>query len=276
VSIYSPTTTHIIVDVATWYPTTDPFEPMNPARLADTRPGKSTADGQNAPTGPVLAGQVLRVPITNRMGIPADASAVVLNVTVTEPQGSGWLTVFPTGDAKPNASNLNFSSGQTIANLVTAKVGSDGTVSIFTPTTAHVIVDVAGWFPSSGGFTALTPARLTDTRPGKLTADGLTSRSSALPAGQTMKVQIRGRVGIPAEASAVALNVTVTEPQGSGWITVFPSGQGMPLASNLNFVAGQTIPNMVISKIGADGTVSVYSPTTAHIIVDVAGWFPAS
>jgi hypothetical protein len=50
----------------------------------------------------------------------------------------------------------------------------------------------------------------------------------------------------------------------------------MPLASNLNYVPGQTIPNMVISKIGSDGTVSIYSPTTAHIIVDVAGWFPAS
>jgi hypothetical protein len=91
-----------------------------------------------------------------------------------------------------------------------------------------------------------------------------------------MKVQIRGRVGIPADASAVALNVTVTEPQGGGWITVFPSGQGMPLASNLNYVPWQTIPNMVISKIGTDGTVSIYTPTTAHIIVDVAGWFPAS
>jgi hypothetical protein len=276
VSIYSPTTTHIVVDVATWYPTTDPFEPMTPARLADTRAGKSTADGQNVPAGRVQGGGVLTVPVTGRMGIPADASAVVLNVTVTEPQGGGWLTVFPTGDPMPNASNLNYSLGETIPNLVMAKVGSDGTVSIFTPTTAHIIVDVSGWFPASGGFTALTPARLTDTRPGKSTADGINARSSALPGGQTMKVQIRGRVGIPAEATAVALNVTVTEPQGGGWITVFPSGQGMPLASNLNYVPGQTIPNMVISKIGSDGTVSIYSPTTAHIIVDVAGWFPAS
>jgi hypothetical protein len=210
------------------------------------------------------------------MGIPADASAVVLNVTVTEPQGGGWLTVFPTGDSTPNASNLNYSAGQTIPNLVMAKVGSDGTVSIFTPTTAHIFVDVSGWYPATGGFTALTPARLTDTRPGKATADGQNARSSALPGGQTMKVQVRGRVGIPAEATAVALNVTVTEPQGGGWITVFPSGQTMPLASNLNYVPWQTIPNLVIAEIGADGSVSIYSPTTTHVFVDVSGWFSSA
>jgi subtilisin family serine protease len=256
VSIYAPASTHIIVDILGFYPTTDAYTPVSPSRLADTRL-----------TTILRGGTSLKVPVLGRGGVAASGvGAVALNVTVVGPQGSGYVTVFPTLEPRPLASNLNYSAGQTIPNMVIAKLGSDGSVSIYSTTTTHIVVDVAGYFPSSGLYNPVSPARLADTR-----------QSAILSGGQVLKVAVRNRGGVGgAEAAAVALNVTVVGPQGGGWLTVFPSGETKPNASNLNYSPGQTIPNMVIAKVGADGTVSIYSPTTAHIVVDVTGWFSSA
>ena len=91
----------------------------------------------------------------------------------------------------------------------------------------------------------------------------------------TLALTVLGRGGVPADATAVVLNVTVTEPVATGFVTVFPCGDGRPIASNLNFVGNQTVPNMVISKVGANGKVCLYSNETTHLVVDVNGYFTA-
>ena len=74
----------------------------------------------------------------------------------------------------------------------------------------------------------------------------------------------------------MALNVTVTEPTAATFVTVWPSGAERPLASNLNVSAAQTVPNIVIAPVGADGAVSIFNAQgTAQVLVDVLGWFPA-
>jgi hypothetical protein len=75
--------------------------------------------------------------------------------------------------------------------------------------------------------------------------------------------------------AAVVLNVTVTQPATAGNLTVYPDGAALPNSSNLNFVAGQTVPNLVIAPVGANGTVDFYNaaPGTVQIIADVSGWF---
>lgn len=243
------------------------FAPLSPARLADTRAGKQTADGINPRVGMVAAGGVLTVPVLGRVGIPASGvDAVALNVTVTQPTASGYLTAYPTGEPKPLASNLNFEAGQTIPNMVIAKVGAGGQISIFVPVATHLIVDISGYYPTVDAFTPVSPSRLADTR-----------LTTILPGGTSLKVPVLGRGGVAAsDVGAVALNVTVVSPQGSGYVTVFPTLESRPLASNLNYSAGQTIPNMVIAKLGSDGSVSIYSTTTTHIVVDVAGYFPTT
>lgn len=279
VSVYSTSAAHIIVDVMGYFPTVDGYAPTSPARLADTRSAlpTATADGQNPRVGRLTSGGVVAVPVLNRVAIPASGvSAVALNITVTQPGSSGHLTVFPTGTPKPNASNLNYSGGQTIANMVIAKVGTDGSVSIYSTSAAHIIVDVMGYFTADSGYDPLSPARLADTRSAipAATIDGANPRTTILPAGQVLKIPVRNRGGVAGiDAQAVALNVTVVGPQGGGFLTVYPSGEGRPNTSNLNFSAGQTIPNMVIAKIGSDGTVSIFTSATANIVVDVAGWF---
>jgi hypothetical protein len=192
----------------------------------------------------------------------------VLNVTVTEPSAGGYVTVWPTTDARPNASNLNFGPGQTVPNLVVCKLGTDGSVSLFNAAgSSHVIADVVGYFtPWAGGVCAsLTPVRVLDTR----------DRHAPLTAGATIDLTVAGTGGVPATgATAVALNVTVTEPTANGYLTVWPAGTARPVASNLNFVPGQTVPNLVMCKLGANGAVSIYNATgSSHVIADVVAWF---
>ena len=141
---------------------------------------------------------------------------------------------------------------------------------------AHLIVDVVGWFPSGSSYTPLQPARLLETRSGLSTIDGLfNGGGGAIPKWHLDPVVV-GRGGIPATGvGAVVLNVTVTEPTAAGYVTVFPSGDPRPTASNLNFVAGQTIPNLTIAKVGVGGRVSLFNfAGQAHLIVDIVGWFP--
>ena len=84
--------------------------PLTPGRLMDTREGQLTVDGQFAGIGVRAANSITELQVGGRGGVPADAAAVVLNVTVTGAQGSGFITVFPCGEALPTASNLNFKS----------------------------------------------------------------------------------------------------------------------------------------------------------------------
>jgi hypothetical protein len=202
-------------------------------------------------------------------------TAVAVNVAVTQPLSGGWLTAWPSGDPLPLASSLNFAAGQTVANLVVVKVGPDGKINFFNGGGGlHVIADVAGWFGPAGETTGaryhpLTPARVLDTR----TATG--APAATVPAGGTLDLQLTGRGGVPASGvTAVILNVAVVDPAGAGYLTAWPAGTPMPLASSLNFAAGQTVPNLVVAKLGAGGRLSLYNgggPT--HLVADVAGWY---
>jgi hypothetical protein len=125
------------------------------------------------------------------------------------------------------------------------------------------------------GYVGLTPARLMETRSGLSTVDGQFNGQGAIGVGGTRNLTVAGRGGVPASASAVVLNVTATQPSTGGFMTVWPTGQSRPTASNLNFDAGQTIPNLVIAKVGSGGQVSFYNNTgSTHVIVDVLGYFP--
>jgi hypothetical protein len=258
-------------------PPTD-FQALVSARLSDSRAGGQTIDGQMSGTGSISPGQVLRVPILGRNGIPTSGvDSVSLNVTVVAGPVGGFITVFPTGTAVPNASNVNFPGGQTVPNAVTVKIGTDGSISVFAQaSSANIIVDINGWYPTAGSFVSFTPARLLDTRPGSQTSDGQYRATGTLGPGQTVKFGVLGRSGVPtSDVSAVSLNVTAVTPSIEGFLTVFPSGVSLPNASNLNFTAGETRANAVISKVGADGTISIYNggQGTTDLVIDISGWY---
>jgi len=253
-------------------PTPSYFVPLTPARLLDTR------TGQGGNISPLGTGVFTELNVTGVGGVPvANVTAVVLNVTVTAPTSSGYLTAWPSGEPQPVVSNVNFVPGQTVPNLVTVKVGANGRVNLFNSSgDTHVIADVAGYYtnippPSGGRFSALTPSRLLDTRIGT----GAGGSTQPIGQDQSINLGVTGVGGVPASGvTAVALNVTVDQPTGTGYLTVWPAGEARPTASTHNFTPGITVANLVLAKVGANGQVSIYnSAGNTHVIADVIGYF---
>ncbi|MCU1394361.1 MAG: hypothetical protein JWM34_2789 [Ilumatobacteraceae bacterium] len=255
------------------------YSPIVPGRILDTRTGAgfSTVDGDGLGHGEVGANQTIELQVAGRAGVPADASAVVLNVTVTGAEGNGYVTVYPCGSPQPTTSNLNFTVGQTIPNAVISKIGDGGKVCLFANVATQLLADVGGYFPAGASYSPIVPARILDTRQGAAysTVDGVALGQGLLGANQTIELQVAGRAGVPGDASAAVLNVTVTGAQGNGYVTVYPCGSSQPTTSNLNFTEGQTIPNAVISKIGDGGKVCIFANVGTHVLADVNGYFPA-
>jgi hypothetical protein len=235
-------------------------------------------DGRYVATGAIGAGQSMKIAILGRNGLPtAGVDSVSLNVTAVSPAAYGHLTVYPTGTSVPNASNLNFYAGTVVANAVIAKVGADGSISVFNSAgSTDVVIDITGWYPTTPAITTFTPARILDTRAGQNTVDGRFVATGPASPGQVLRLPVLGRAGVPATGvGAVSVNVTAVTPTSDGNLTIFPSGFAQPPTSNLNFRKGQVVSNAVIAKVGADGTISIFnSAGNSHIIVDINGWFP--
>jgi hypothetical protein len=271
-------TVQLVADVSGYYVGGTPtapgaYVPLVPTRLLDTRSGIGAPKAAVGPAGTV------NVTVAGMGGVAlVNVASVVLNVTVTAPTSSGYVTVYPDGTTKPTASNLNFRAGQTVPNLVIAPVGADGKVDLFNGSngTVQLVADVLGFYigtgagtPGSEAFASLTPTRLLDTR------SGTGAPKAAVAAGGTVSLTVDGVGGVPATGvAAVVLNVTVTGPTQAGYVTVYADGTARPTASNLNFVAGQTVPNLVIAPVGADAKIDLYNGSggTLQLVADGFGY----
>jgi hypothetical protein len=259
VCIWSSAPVSTIIDVAGSFPANSDYLPLVPNRVLDSRFGNGVALGK------VTAGSIVHLTLAGRGGLPPNGvSAVVLNATASNADRAGYATVFPCDAPMPDASNLNFAPGAASPNLVVARVAADGTVCLFVSETTDLIADVNGYFPTGSNYTPTVPGRVLDTRfgvgapQGRVAADGVV------------------RLQLPAGSPAVVLNTTAANATASGFVTVYPCDAPRPDASNLNVSAGRAIPNLVISRVAADGTVCLYSSTSVDLIADVNGWFPAT
>jgi hypothetical protein len=279
VSIFNANgSTHLAVDVVGWFPADCTFNAMVPSRLIDTRAGGVTIDGAGSGQGSLAPGSSLRVQVVGRGGVPASgAGSVAVNVTAIAPTATGFLTVHPSDESRPNASSVNISAGVTRANLVIAKLGADGTITVYNQNGAtHVAVDVIGWFPAHGVYKGFNPTRLVDSRVGGTTVDGLDAGGGSLGAGSQVDVTVTGRAGVPATGvGAVVLNVVAVAPTAAGFVTVFPTGETRPNSSSVNVAPGSSSANLVIAKVGSNGKVTVYNANgETHLVVDIVGWLP--
>ena len=132
---------NVIVDVVGYYTesTGAGFTSVSPNRILDSR------NGTGGFSSPWAAGTERSLKVTGG-DVPADAEAVVLNVTATDTNAVSFLSIWPNGQAKPEVSSLNWSPGWTIPNAVTVKVGTGGNVKLFNNQgTVNVIADVVGY-----------------------------------------------------------------------------------------------------------------------------------
>jgi streptogramin lyase len=248
------------------------FHPLAPVRLLDSR---GPTGGWN---GKLFAWNPRSVQVTGANGIPKSATSVVLNVTVTESSYNSFLTVYPDGEAPPNASNVNFAAGQTIPNAVTVRVGMAGRIAFNTAVgKTHVVVDAVGYYDTASANPSymhpVNPKRFLDSR----TATG--GWNGTLGAGdanvRTLKVANVSPVG--ATATAVVLNVTVTNPSAGSFLEVWPTGTPRPTASNVNFAPGQTVANLVTVPVGAGSQVSFFNAVgTTDVVADLVGWYDSA
>jgi hypothetical protein len=239
------------------------FVPLRPTRLHDTRSSR-------APLGP---GGQLDVTVAGRAGIPASgAVAVALNVTAVRPTRSTFLTVFPAGGTRPNASSLNLPAGATRAGFVVAAVGLDGKVGIANHAgTTHVVVDVAGYyvFPAGSGqlYHPAQPFRLYDSRTDPA---GMLANNGA----RTMTLPVLDGVD-PSQMGGAVLNVTAVGAAGSGYLTVHPAGTARPLASTLNFQSAGAVANRAAVRLTGGALTVTNRGSASHVVVDVVGWYAA-
>lgn len=237
---------------------------ITPVRALDTR------NGTGGRTGALGATQSFDLTVAGVNGVPPNATAVIINVTAVQPTAKGYATVWPTGVARPLAASLNLEIGQTKPNLVIAKVGTGGKISIYNHAgTCHYVGDVLGYMgpAGTGRHFALPAARLLDT-----TASGA---GGAMTAASTRVIQVLGAGGVPASGvQSVVLNITALNPSAVTFMTAWPNGEARPVAANLNAIAGSPASNLAIVKVGTSGRVQLYNNAgTTNVHVDVVGYF---
>jgi hypothetical protein len=234
------------------------FHAVTPSRVLDTR----------ISTGPVEAGCTAVADLLPY--VPPEATGVALDVVAVDAGYDGFVTVYPCDAARPFASNLNPRVGDPTANSVVVPLGSSRRSCLYTSTPTQLVVDITGWFgPGGASFHGTDPARLLDTRDGPRPDGG----SGPLPGGSVLALPIAALAPVPADASAVAVNVTATNTGGPGYVTTFPCGTPVPFTSNGNFLANDTRANQSIVGLDGAGKLCIFASVTTDLIVDVTGWF---
>ena len=270
VCLFTQASAHLLADINGYMPSGSRYVPLVPERLLETRaPAQVGYSGSKPAAGSTITLQVTGAGSSN---VPANAAAAVLNITGTGADGAGFVTVWPCGTTRPNASNLNLATGATAPNLVVSKLGQNGTVCIFVQSSMDLIADISGYVPAGSSYVPLVPERLLETR-----SDGQKGYTGDKPAaGTTIELKVTG-VGtslVPATATAVVLNVTGVEPDSPGFVTVWPCGAARPNASNLNLAPGAISPNVVMSKVGTGGKVCIFTQGPTHLVADINGYWP--
>lgn len=274
VCVFTSAETDLVVDGSGQLRADSGFGPVVPGRLLDTRSTGKTIDGQSQGIGRTSDGDVIRVEVPGRAEVAEAAETAVLNVTAVRPGNRGFVTVWPCGEEQPDASSLNFDTGENVGNSVMSKIGEGGKICVFTSAATDLTIDVSGYFEEGSGFGAVVPARVLETRVGKSTVDGQYSDELPMPADDVIDLQVAGRAGVAEGASLVVLNVTAINPSATGFVTIWPCFMGSgepPPTSSLNFAAGRTAGNNVISKV-SDGVVCVRSSVETELVIDVTGY----
>jgi LPXTG-site transpeptidase (sortase) family protein len=272
VSFYTAHTSHLVVDVFGYYEpsgATDSgrFAAVSPIRVFDSRD-----------TGILAARATVRVGF--RGAVPANATAAVLNVTMVDSGGGGYLTVFAAGAAQPTTSNVNTTApGQTVANQVIVPVTAAG-IDVFSYPGGHLLVDVAGYFTGAGApssdqglFIPVTPTRFLDTR----SVDNPIGAHLRPSPGFTVERSYTKNSSVPANVSAIVMNTTLDNSRGAGFVTTYAAGSGpLPNVSTLNVGgSGKTVANHTITTVTTRG-VAFYTSGGGHLIADISGYFTGS
>ena len=269
VNVYLSNTSNVVIDVNGYFtaPAADTlqFYPLTPCRVVDTR----NANGNLG--GPFLTGGVERdFPVTQSSCIPQDANikAYSFNFTaVPHPTGNemAYLTVWPAGQTKPVVSTLNNLTATIVANAAIVPAGTAGSIAVYPSNDTDLVVDVNGYFaaPGTGGLSlySTAPCRVLDTRQGH----------GAFTGELTVGV-VSSACSPSSTAKAYVFNATVVPVGPLSYLTLWPDGEGQPLASTLNAIDGAITSNMAIVPT-TNGSIDSFAAGTTQLVLDISGFF---
>jgi hypothetical protein len=261
--VYSKATTDIVIDVNGFFrqDATAGFVPTTPTRIYDSRD-----------SGRLAAGEIRAVAVPQAAAPPA-AEAVVLSVVAIGPSAAGHLRVYPCGSPTGSEiSSLNYESGDVLSNVVVTPTDGQGRVCVQSLTDTDVAIDATGYFAAGQGraFQALAPVRMLDTRSLDPALNPLTA-GSRVAAGATVRLPIAGVRGVPSDAAAASVNVTLTDPTDAGHVTAFPCGE-RPNTSSVNITPGvPAAASATMVRLSGDGDLCLYARASVHVIVDING-----
>jgi hypothetical protein len=231
------------------------YRPVGPCRLLDTRVARAQ---------PLAARETIRIRVAGACGTPANATVAVLSLTVTEARGAGFVTAYPAGTARHETSNLNYLANGTVANTAVVRLNG-GAVDIYVHAPTELVVDVMGAFVPAGG--AVSVGRFVPTEPRRL----LDTRQTGQRGSGSVTIPLPR--GVPADATAVAVTVTLVDAARTGFVTVHRAGGPRPLASvqNADFVDHTRAITAIVPVSGRGFT--VHRSVVADVVVDFGGWF---
>jgi hypothetical protein len=267
ICVYTMADTDVLVDVTGSYSTAASalrFHPLAPTRIYDSR----------------LSGGRWRTGETRAIPVPSNAAAVAINVTITDPVAAGFVTVFPCQAALPLVSNINYSAGQVVANLVQTGVGG-GAICVHSNVRTHIVIDLEGTYDASADglrYQAVAPTRLVDTRIGLGSVYGRV----AMDAGGLGPWPSNGPVAttaVPGDVKALMVSMIAVAPWTAGWAEVGPCVEpayATPYhSSTVNFVADDIVANQAITptRAASGADVCTFATSPAYHVVDLTGWF---
>jgi hypothetical protein len=297
-----PTVTYTITCNGIAPPEASFFRPITPGRLYDSRVNTPVSEAIFGREGPISTGTVRTIKATEQLNVPAQATAIMANITVVNAQGGGNLRAFPANLNDVNTATVNWYNSSTgpgprvVANFIILSLDSTGSFKVAVTGTTDFIVDVTGYLlnnPNGAGvykpLNTGTNPRLYDSRPAGTRNTAITGQGTGLlktgqPA-RTLKISGTGGLqSIPASASAVIVNVTAVDSEGGGYFTIYPGSSTVPKVSNVNWqnwrTAGTNIPrdvaNMAVVPLNTNGEISIIAGGTtdsgANIVIDVLGY----
>lgn len=246
---------------ATAAPAAGAFVAIGPVRLADTRADPCGCDRIDPTT--------ITIDVRGRADVPDDVIAVAIVVTAPANPAPGFVTVHPSGVARPLASTLNARPDRAVANTTVVRVGDDGRIALLASNGGDLAVDLTGAFVASGATSAgryvpVASRRIVDTR-------------AALPVPGPVAAGTDLTVALPAEvapdARAVAVTVTSVGEDAPGFWSARPAGSAPVVSSFLNVNgSGQPVAATAILPVSAGGF-TLRPLHRGHVLVDLLGWF---
>ncbi len=274
-----PTTTTYIapgVNFLTW------FVPMTPCRLMETRAAYNF-EGRTGAFGPpaLVRGETrnLNLLLSTNCFVPANAKAVVLNVTVIPHGPLESLTVYEAGIAQPNVTTIRSPDGQIVANsiIVAPAAGFPSGLAVRATDPTDVVIDISGYFmrtTAAPGLTyyPVTPCRAVETRAAYRAAGPFGAPSMAARETRRFRLPAAPNCSLPA-AGAYSVTITAVPPGPLAYLTAWADGSTQPNISSINSFSGRVLANSLIVPAGEDGTIDVYAYDATDFIVDVTGYF---